>query len=366
MKPDEASPAATPDAARGGPSMPRTAPHVPRRSTLAGVVPLTGAVLTTLSLPRAAAAASSDLSSAAAGTVDVTFTTAGASGRAGPDQSAVDTAYDGSSLDGTVTVVDGIQYWNVPLDGSYRITAAGAEGGDGNDPDARIRPGRGAEVAATFTLTAGTTLAILVGQRGGAQTPSGSPAGGGGGGGGTFVVLDTVGTPTLSDVLVIAGGGGGAGGGQEASRYPSGTGGDGRIPDAQGCGGADASGVGTGGCDGAGGAAGTGGTFGGGGGGGLLGDGIDTADAARAGASFASGGAGGAAGSTYPALGGFGGGGGSNFAGGGGGGAGGGAGGSDGEPYAAGGGGGSLTTGSDPSATAGVRSGDGQVRIVSV
>lgn len=88
-----------------------------------------------------------------------------------------------------------LQRWTVPGNGTYRITATGAEGVNGtNSPS--LKGGCGAEVTGDFTLQAGDVIEMLVGQRGTAAPNSG------GGGGGTFVIKN--GSP-----LLIGGGGGG-------------------------------------------------------------------------------------------------------------------------------------------------------------
>ena len=125
-----------------------------------------------------------------------TFTPCGATGRSGPDQTACDTEYTGSTLEGEVVVASGIQEWVVPFDGDYVITAYGAQGASG---DSSYTGGWGAYAEGTFTLLEGDILYIAVGQQGLGQS-SGSN---GGGGGGTFVV-DASGSP-----VVVAGGGGG-------------------------------------------------------------------------------------------------------------------------------------------------------------
>ena len=57
----------------------------------------------------------------------VTFTNAGATGREGPSQSQINTAYDGTTLDDAVTVnTQGIQEWTVPASGTYTIEVWGA------------------------------------------------------------------------------------------------------------------------------------------------------------------------------------------------------------------------------------------------
>ncbi|MDC0165157.1 hypothetical protein OAI82_02120, partial [bacterium] len=52
----------------------------------------------------------------------------GASGRYGPSNT---NGYNGSKLQGQVTLVNGIQIWTVPVTGSYTIKASGASGGNG-------------------------------------------------------------------------------------------------------------------------------------------------------------------------------------------------------------------------------------------
>ena len=113
--------------------------------------------------------------------------------------------YAGTSLDGKVTLSNGIQIWSVPVTGRYIIEAFGASGANGTDfnqSEWRIG-GLGAKMEGTFTLAKGAKLKILIGQEGhGGADFSDKP---GGGGGGTFVtLLDN--TP-----LIIAGGGGGGG-----------------------------------------------------------------------------------------------------------------------------------------------------------
>jgi hypothetical protein len=141
------------------------------------------------------------------------FTVAGASGRNGPTQSQVTTAYTSTTLAGSVTVsTQGIQTWSVPTAGKYSISIAGAAGG-GNTA------GKGAVLYGEFTFTQGAVLNILVGQLGTASTNNS-----GGGGGGSFV-WDAAST---SEPLIAAGGGGGDGGGPtyagvNASTSTSGT-----------------------------------------------------------------------------------------------------------------------------------------------
>jgi len=118
------------------------------------------------------------------------FTNCSATGRLGPNQSAVNAAYSGTFLDGAVTVYgDGIQQWVVPTTGTYIIEAYGAQGGKGCGTDASAYGGKGAKMSGTFELTQDDTLYIIVGQSGtdyaGAPTGDGTT---GAGGGGSFVV----------------------------------------------------------------------------------------------------------------------------------------------------------------------------------
>jgi len=73
-----------------------------------------------------------------------TFTNCGQTGRTGPSQSQANSTYSGTSLEGLVTVTDGIQEWTVPYDGTYTIEVWGAEGGHGNGNGAY--PGYGARM----------------------------------------------------------------------------------------------------------------------------------------------------------------------------------------------------------------------------
>ncbi len=125
-----------------------------------------------------------------------TFTTGGATGANGPAQSALDSAYAGTSLDGLVTSLGGIQNWLIPYSGSYRITATGAQGASA---DVGYVGGLGAQIIGEFTFVVGDLLQIVVGQMGIGQSSGRN----GGGGGGTFVV-DADDNP-----LLVAGGGGG-------------------------------------------------------------------------------------------------------------------------------------------------------------
>ena len=133
-----------------------------------------------------------------------TFTTLGAQGLKGPTDIS---GYQGTNLQYKVTLDNGIQIWQVPLNGSYAIEAWGASGAEGRQTDnsssSARAGGKGAYMKEFFNLTRGTLVKILVGQTGSVGT-TGNPLPGGGGGG-TFVVLFS-GIP-----LIIAGGGGGGG-----------------------------------------------------------------------------------------------------------------------------------------------------------
>lgn len=137
--------------------------------------------------------------------LQVTFTTLGANGRKGPQDTI---GYQGTPLEGKVKLDKGTQIWIVPTTGRYSITAWGASGGNGrNKGKAEFgQGGKGAKIRGVFKLDAGEKLKILVGQRGMSNNHSVQQSIPGGGGGGTFVVKGDD-TP-----LVIAGGGGGGAG----------------------------------------------------------------------------------------------------------------------------------------------------------
>lgn len=267
-----------------------------------------------------------------------TFSAAGALQNIGPTQAQVNAAYSGTTLDGDVIVINGIQYWVVPTTGAYEIQAFGGQGYG-------TYGGRGAHMTGEFNLTAGDTLKILVGQYAGPYLnyPATTYNHQFGGGGGSFV------TTTTNTPLIVAGGGGGN---HSTSFLPAC---DGQITTA-GSIGAMGSTLSAGGTNGSGGLSASSAD----GGGGLLGDGAGGAG----GKSFVNGGQGGA----DEGIGGFGGGGGTsswnNYRGGGGGGySGGGAGNNGGSCCAAGGGGGSYNAGTNQVNLAGVQSGDGSVII---
>jgi hypothetical protein len=249
-----------------------------------------------------------------------------ASGASGPTQAQCDAAYTGTGLSGEIIVTGGIQQWTVPVTGTYLISASGAQGGTSQNTG-----GLGALESGTFSLTGGTVLQILVGQRGTGSSSANQCAGGGGA---SYVV--SAGTP-----LIIAGGGGGAdiaGGVNDRGQAASGA------CTTTGAGGVVAS------------------SSWGAGGGGFTGNGANDSPLANGGASFGNGGGGGSG----PTPGGFGGGGGAGFLGGGGAGGGGGGytGGNGAASSHAGSGGASCNSGSSPmNMTAGAAAGDGLVTI---
>ncbi len=132
-----------------------------------------------------------------------TFTNCSKTGSTGPSQSQCDTAYTGTTLEGQVTVTNGIQQWTVPATGIYRIEAYGAQGGVSSST-----LGRGAKISGEFSLSSGQIIQILIGQQG-QRSFTDSSNYHSGGGGGTFAIKGVFSTASTSDILVIAGGGAG-------------------------------------------------------------------------------------------------------------------------------------------------------------
>jgi len=267
-----------------------------------------------------------------------TFVTAGATGENGPTQTQANSVYNFTNLAGQVQVINGIQYWEVPLSGFYTIEAIGGQGYGAFG-------GRGASIAGDFFLHKGDTLKILVGQKAGHYNsyPATTYSRQYGGGGGSFI------TKTDNTPYIVAGGGGG----NHASSYSVTC--DGQLSTS---GGAGTNGVTNG----------NGGTNGSGGqdalkadgGGGLLGNGVGN----TGGSAFVNGGAGG----YQYGRGGFGGGGGTwswpfHRCGGGGGYSGGGASNNELNCCPTAGGGGSFNAGANQVNIAGVGLGDGQVVV---
>ena len=85
------------------------------------------------------------------------FSNAGATGRFGPTQAQVDSAYTGTDLAGKITInTQGIQEWTVPFSGMYSIEAWGAMGGAGEENSF----GLGAKMKGEFQLQEGDNLKI--------------------------------------------------------------------------------------------------------------------------------------------------------------------------------------------------------------
>lgn len=250
-----------------------------------------------------------------------TFTPGTQTGTTGPSLSVAQAGVTNGSAFISNTqyfnVSGGIMSWTVPETGLYRITAAGAKGGQstGYGPQG----GNGALMIGTFYLTKRDIIKLLVGQYGGNNYYDAA------GGGGSFVVRSN------NSPLIIAGGGGGG--------SASGFSGTGQMAGGTATNGSSTSWA-TGGIDGLGG----GGYGNAGGGGGLTGNGTGT----WFGYSFINGGFGGS-GQSIGGFGGGGGGGGTYGAGGGGGYSGGAA-----APWSYyGAGGGSYNEGSSQSGTIG-------------
>lgn len=233
------------------------------------------------------------------------------------------------------------QQWIVPV-GVCDITieARGARGGGTGGG------GLGAQIQGDFSVSAGDTLTLLVGQMG--ESGSGSC---GGGGGGTFVALG--GQYQTANLLIAAAGGGGYGtNGTHDMNGQSGTSGVSSCNA-------------TGGTNGNGGGAYQAGNAGGGGGGGLLTDGQDS-HYGLGGHAFRNGGDGGDNNTSGSLVrGGFGGGGAGHYncEGGGGGGYSGGASGGYQGSCRRGGGGGSFNGGINQTNQSGINTGHGQVTI---
>ncbi len=141
-----------------------------------------------------------------------TFTNAGATGRQGPTYQQLTASY-ATTASWVLTSsfftasIRGIQEWTVPQTATYRITAAGAAGG--NSPTLNFSGGFGASVTTDIALSQSQKILLVVGQRGGNRfTGSGAATfNGGAGGGGTFV-YDSA---SVTYYLAVGGGGGAAG-----------------------------------------------------------------------------------------------------------------------------------------------------------
>ena len=101
-----------------------------------------------------------------------------------------------------VNVTTGSGAWTVPEDGYYRLTVAGAQGGNGSTGTG----GKGNIVTSIYRLTAGQQFYYSVGAKGSTANNTG------GGGGASFIGLGSSYSlaATTTTILVVAGGGGGA------------------------------------------------------------------------------------------------------------------------------------------------------------
>tara|TARA_B100000073_G_C23686593_1_gene554710 strand:- start:139 stop:1128 length:990 start_codon:yes stop_codon:yes gene_type:complete len=138
-----------------------------------------------------------------------TFTTCNQVGYEGPTLAECKSVYSPNWTDDTdyFNITNGIQYWTVPENATYRITAAGSV----SSTRSGISAGRGVIYRGDFSLSQGEIIRILCGQKEDYRQ-SNHP---GGGGGGTFVIK----TPynSRASILVIAGGGGGRHGSSNSS-----------------------------------------------------------------------------------------------------------------------------------------------------
>ncbi|MDC1211964.1 hypothetical protein N8Z73_00640 [bacterium] len=120
----------------------------------------------------------------------------------------------------TFNFTGSIQTFIVPVGANtINLSATGAGGGLASGGSATYTPGRGVTMSGNFSVSAGDTLQILVGERGNDDIPGF----GGGGGGGTYIANGpTIASATL---MLAAGGGGGAGttGTQTNSNASTGT-----------------------------------------------------------------------------------------------------------------------------------------------
>ena len=133
-----------------------------------------------------------------------TFTNLNKTGASGPTSlGPYGYTYPGYNTPSTLQLIDGIQYWTVPASGTYNFVIAGA-GSFNNTSQNAITIGYGIVMNASYSLTKGTLIALLVGQQG---LDNGSA------GGGTFVAtVNTIGILSNAVPLFVAGGAGGPGG----------------------------------------------------------------------------------------------------------------------------------------------------------
>lgn len=160
-----------------------------------------------------------------------TFTNGTATGYTGPSRANLLAAYNTSTypwLNDTSNfnvTVNGIQEWTIPASATYRFQARGASGGIHSGTFNPAFPGAGAVIQADITLTRGTKVYIVVGQK-----PTSTTSGtynGSGGGGGTFMYTGASASAGIGGggLLLVAGGGGGTGHGGASNRGGNGRGG---------------------------------------------------------------------------------------------------------------------------------------------
>lgn len=140
-----------------------------------------------------------------------TLTTCGAAGPTGPSGKDCEAAYKNSMIDTSKYTITGsstgIQQITFNVDGIYKLTAAGAQGGSagGKLYQGEAMGGKGAKASGVFNMKKGDKVNVVVGQM--PATPGLMEAAegrGGGGGGGTFVYRNK-----NKNLMLAAGGGGG-------------------------------------------------------------------------------------------------------------------------------------------------------------
>ena len=140
----------------------------------------------------------------------ITFTPCGATGRMGPTLTQARSTYTTQPLQASwlnnlnlFWVEQGIQYWVVPKDGVYTISAMGA--GLNKTGAAGGITGSGAKIQANFTLYAGERLRIVVGQQGLPNSLAGTAGCYGGSGASAVSVYRN----DCEQLLILGGGGAG-------------------------------------------------------------------------------------------------------------------------------------------------------------
>jgi hypothetical protein len=129
----------------------------------------------------------------------IQFSACSQTGPYGPILSDATSSYTGQPFASTwlnnlelFNVVAGVQFWRVPRNGTYTIRCAGARSGP------CTFGGLGRDLTATFSLTAGEWLRIIVGQRG-----EGNSGVYGGGGGASYQTANANGGNGGSGVVIL-------------------------------------------------------------------------------------------------------------------------------------------------------------------